>query len=147
APPKGPAFRREAAPAGLAIARCSITHAGAGGLKPNASFRAKYRTMRAFGLTALRLAVAAVFIAHGAQKLFGVWGGPGLNGTMAMVKGLGLPIPYPPAITALGVLLGLSEFLGGVFLALGVVTRWAALALLVDMGVAVWKVHYPNGFF
>lgn len=54
--------------------------------------------MRAYGLTVLRLCVAAVFVAHGLQKLLGVWGGPGLNGTTSMLKGLGLPYPYPLAL-------------------------------------------------
>src|ERR1051326_1888105 len=103
--------------------------------------------MRPYGLTALRLSVGAVFVAHGAQKLFGLWGGPGLSGTIAMVQRLALPIPYPAAITALAVSLALIEFLGGIFLVLGVITRWVSIALLVDMGVAVWKVHYHNGFF
>src|SRR5262245_9266111 len=103
--------------------------------------------MRPYGPTALRVCVGGVFLAHGAQKLFGLWGGPGLSGTIAMVKGLGLPIPYPMALTALAIVLALTEFLGGIFLILGAVTRWVAIALLVDIGVAVWKVHYPHGFF
>ena len=100
--------------------------------------------MRPFGLTVLRLCVGAVFIAHGAQKLFGIWGGPGLAGTAAMVGSLGLPIsfPYPLAIV-----LALTEFVGGIFLILGGLTRWIALALAVVMGVAIWKVHYTHGFF
>jgi len=43
--------------------------------------------------------------------------------------------------------LALTEFLGGIFLVLGVITRSVAIALLIDLAVAVWKVHYPNGFF
>jgi putative oxidoreductase len=98
--------------------------------------------MREYGLTALRLAVGAVFVAHGAQKLFGLWGGPGLSGTSDMLKGLGLPYAYPLAIA-----LTLSEFCGGILLLLGWLTPWVSLALLVDMAVAIWKVHLANGFF
>lgn len=98
--------------------------------------------MQSYGPAVLRACVGAVFIAHGAQKLFGTWDGPGLNGTAAMLTSLGLPYPYPLAI-----LLGVTEFGGGILLALGGLTRGAALALAIDMGVALWKVHYRNGFF
>ena len=98
--------------------------------------------MRPYGLTALRLCVGAIFVAHGAQKLFGAWGGPGLAGTSAMVAQLGLPFPYPLAI-----LLTLSEFCGGILLLLGLLMPWASASLLVAMAVAIWKVHGPNGFF
>jgi putative oxidoreductase len=86
--------------------------------------------------------VGAVFLGHGAQKLFGLWGGPGLAGTTAFFTTLGMPFPYP-----LAVLVAVTEFAGGGLLILGGLTRWAALALAIDMGVAIWKVHYINGFF
>jgi putative oxidoreductase len=98
--------------------------------------------MRPFGPAALRLCVGAVFVAHGAQKLFGVWGGHGLDGTTAYFASLGLNPAYP-----LAALTAVTEFAGGMLLILGWVTRWAALALAIDMGVATCKVHYPNGFF
>jgi len=98
--------------------------------------------MQSYGPVALRLCVGAVFVAHGAQKLLGMWGGPGLDGTSGMLVGLGLPYPYP-----LAVLLAIVEFGGGILLVLGWLVRWAALALAVDMAIAIWKVHYPNGFF
>ena len=98
--------------------------------------------MRPYGLTVLRLCLAAVFLAHGAQKLLGIWGGPGLAGTAKMVGSLGLPYAYPLAI-----LLAVTECAGGIMLILGWLTPWVAFALAVDMGVAMWKVHYPNGFF
>ncbi len=98
--------------------------------------------MRAYGLAALRLCIAAIFVAHGAQKLLGLWGGPGLAGTAHMLAGLGLPYPYPLAI-----LLALAEFGGGIMLILGWLTTWVGLALAVDMAVAIWKVHYRHGFF
>jgi len=98
--------------------------------------------MRPFGLTVLRLCVGAVFVAHGAQKLFGVWGGAGLDRTASMLAGLGLPYPFPFAV-----LLGATEFAGGILLMLGGLTQWVAIALAIDMGVAIWKVHYANGFF
>jgi putative oxidoreductase len=103
---------------------------------------AKYATMRAYGATVLRLCVGAVFLGHGAQKLFGLWGGPGLDGTTAFFTTLGLPYPYPLAL-----LVAVTEFGGGALLILGGLTRWVALALAIDMVVAIWKVHYTNGFF
>jgi len=98
--------------------------------------------MQSYGPVVLRVSVGAVFIAHGAQKLFGLWGGPGLNGTTAMLTSLGLPYAQPLAI-----LLAVVELGGGILLALGGLTRWVALALAIDMAVAIWKVHFRNGFF
>lgn len=98
--------------------------------------------MQPYGPAVLRLAVGAVFVAHGAQKLFGVWGGGGLAGTAAFFAQLGLTPAYPLAI-----LVGLVEVAGGMMLMLGALTLVAALALAIDMAVAVWKVHMVNGFF
>src|SRR5262249_59058719 len=96
--------------------------------------------MRAYGPAALRLCVGAVFLMHGAQRLFGLLGGPGLSGTAKTLASLGLPYA-----SALAVGLGLAEFVGGVFLILGIATLWVSLALLADMALTVWKVHYPHG--
>ena len=96
--------------------------------------------MRPYGPAALRLCVGAVFLVHGAQKLFGLLGGGGISGTAKMLASFGLPSP-----SVLAVVLGLVEFGGGVLLMLGTVTLWVALALLVDVGLTVWKVHYPHG--
>ena len=90
----------------------------------------------------LRVCAGTVFLAHGAQKLFGLWGGPGLAGTTALFTTLGLPSPYPLAL-----LVGVTECAGGALLIFGGLTRWVALALAIDMAVAIWKVHYANGFF
>jgi putative oxidoreductase len=103
---------------------------------------AQYATMRAYGPTLLRLPVGAVFLAHGLQKLLGIWGGPGITGTVHMVQGLGFG--YASAIATL---LIAAEVAGGTLLILGWGTLWVTIALLIDMGIAVWKVHYPNGFF
>jgi putative oxidoreductase len=98
--------------------------------------------MKPYGPAALRLCVGAVFVAHGLQKLVAAWGGLGLSGTAALLTQLGLTPAYPLAIA-----LALTELIGGGLLVLGGLTRWAALALAIDMGVAVWKIHYLNGFF
>jgi putative oxidoreductase len=98
--------------------------------------------MRPYGPAALRLCVGAVFVAHGLQKLVAAWGGPGLSGTAAFLTQLGLTPGYPLAIV-----LALTELIGGGLLVLGGLTRWVGLALAIEMGIAVWKVHYLNGFF
>lgn len=98
--------------------------------------------MQPYGPTVLRLAVGAVFFAHGAQKLFGVWGGGGPDATAALFGQIGLNPAYPLAL-----LVGVMELVGGLMLIIGAFTLVAAAALLVEMGVAIWKVHYPHGFF
>jgi putative oxidoreductase len=102
---------------------------------------AKYAAMRPYGPTALRLCVGSVFLLHGAQKLFGLLGGPGIAGTARTLAGFGLPYSTPLAVT-----LGVAEFGGGVLLILGSATLWVSLVLLVDMALTIWKVHYPHGF-
>jgi putative oxidoreductase len=98
--------------------------------------------MQPFGPAVLRLAVGAVFVAHGAQKLFSLGGGGGPSATAAFFDQLGLTPAYPLAL-----LVGLVEFGGGLLLMAGAFTLVAALALTADMAVAVWKVHGANGFF
>jgi putative oxidoreductase len=98
--------------------------------------------MQPYGPAVLRLTVGTVFVAHGAQKLFGVWGGGGPEGTAAYFSQLGLNPSYPLALAA-----GVTELMGGLMLILGAYILVASPALLVVMGVAVWKVHYMNGFF
>jgi len=96
--------------------------------------------MRPYGAAALRVCVGAVFLVHGAQKRFGLLGGPGLSGTASQLASLGLP-----STMALAVALGVVEFGGGVLLILGSMTFWASLALLADVALIVWKLHYPHG--
>ncbi len=98
--------------------------------------------MARYGLAVLRIAVGAVFVAHGAQKLFGVWGGPGLRGTAAYLEQIGFSPGFPWAVVVAVVELG-----GGLMLVAGALTVAAAFALLVDVAVATWKVHLANGFF
>jgi putative oxidoreductase len=98
--------------------------------------------MQPFGPAVLRLAVGAVFVAHGAQKLFGVWGGGGPGGTAEFFTQIGLTPAFPLAL-----LVGVVELIGGLMLSLGASTLLAARALIVKLGVAVWQVHLPHGFF
>lgn len=97
--------------------------------------------MRPYGATALRLCVGSVFFVHGAQKLFGLLGGAGVAGTSRLLASFGFPYS-----TALAIALGVGEFGGGLLLILGSLTFWVSLALVFDMALTVWKVHYPHGF-
>jgi putative oxidoreductase len=94
------------------------------------------------GALALRVPVGIIFAAHGAQKLFGWFGGYGLEGTGQFFGSIGLDPGYLMALLA-----GLVEFFGGLALVLGLLVRPAAAALAFAMLVAVFGVHVGKGFF
>lgn len=98
--------------------------------------------MEDLALLVLRLVLGGVFIAHGAQKLFGWFGGPGLKGTAGFFDQLGIK---PGSTMAL--LAGLAEFGGGLLVLVGLLTPVAALALIAVMLTAILRVHLANGFF
>ena len=91
-----------------------------------------------WGVLPLRLVLGLVFVAHGAQKLFGF----GLAGTAGFLGSLGIPLP---AVAAAGLIT--VELLGGVALILGAWTRIVAALLAADMLVAILTVHLRGGFF
>lgn len=90
--------------------------------------------------TLLRLVLGLVIFPHGAQKLFGWFGGYGFQGTMGYFQSLGIPSVF-------GVLAIAAETLGAVALIFGAATRIAAFALAVNLTVAALMVHLPFGFF
>ena len=94
-----------------------------------------------FSALALRVPVGIIFIAHGAQKLFGWFGGYGLEGTGGWMESIGLAPGFIMALLA-----GSAEFFGGLFILLGLLTRPAAMALALTMVVAIFSVHFANGF-
>jgi putative oxidoreductase len=103
--------------------------------------------MNGLGLLVLRLALAAVFVAHGAHTLFGVWAtaGSGPGGITAMgafYASLGLQPGTPLALLA-----GITQLVSGLLLIVGFLTRWASVALGVYIGVGLWQVHRHWGFF
>ena len=95
-------------------------------------------TRPSFGPTILRIAAGVVFLMHGLQKL----SGGGIEGTTGFLNGLGIP-----AAEILAPVLIAAEIGGGIALILGLLTRFAAIALAIDMTVALLTVHLPNGFF
>ncbi len=90
----------------------------------------------------LRLSLGIIFIAHGAQKAFGWFGGNGISGFAGMLTNLGF---RPPLFWAC--LTACTELIGGLLLILGLFTRMACALLFVVMLVAVTAIHFPNGFF
>lgn len=89
----------------------------------------------------LRLSLAAVMWPHGAQKLFGWFGGHGLEGTLAFLRDtMGIPTPLAVAVILL-------EFFAPLLLVLGLGTRMAAAALAGVMAGAMILVQWPHGFF
>lgn len=95
-----------------------------------------------FAPLALRIPIGIILIAHGAQKLFGRFGSYGLEGTGQWMASIGLTPGYLMALMA-----GSSEFFGGLFLLLGLLTRPTALVLSFTMVVAIFSVHIGNGLF
>lgn len=94
------------------------------------------------GIFVLRVVIGLLYIGHGAQKLFGWFGGKGLRATARGYESLHL---QPAKLWA--VLGGLSEFLGGAGLALGIFTPVAAALIIGAMLMAILKVHLPNGLW
>ena len=99
-------------------------------------------TEAGFAPLALRIPVGIIFVAHGAQKLFGAFGGYGLEGTGQFMASLGLTPGYLMALLAGG-----AEFFGGLALLLGLLVRPAAAALAFAMLVAIFAVHIDKGLF
>jgi putative oxidoreductase len=89
--------------------------------------------LQPLALLVIRLVLGAIMIAHGYHK---VWGG--FHHHMDMVGSLGIPrwMAYLSAGT---------EFFGGIAIVLGLFTRFFSLAFLIEMSVAIWKVHFKNG--
>jgi len=94
------------------------------------------------GALALRIFVGIIFAAHGAQKLFGWFGGYGLEGTGQFFGSVGLDPGYLLALLA-----GIAEFFGGLALIVGLLVRPAAAALAFSMLIAIFAVHWSKGFF
>jgi putative oxidoreductase len=89
--------------------------------------------LQPLALLAMRLVLGAIMVAHGYHKVFG-----GLHHHAQVVAGMGLP-------AWLGYVSSFTEFLGGLLLVVGLLTRFAAFAVCVNLVVAIWKVHLHHG--
>jgi putative oxidoreductase len=98
--------------------------------------------MLSIGLLLIRLVVGILFIGHGAQKLFGWFGGYGLKGTGGWFESIGMK----PGVT-MALMAGLTELVGGVLFAVGLVTPLGGILIAATMVMAIAKVHGANGLW
>lgn len=99
-------------------------------------------TRAGLGITLIRVIVGIIFIAHGSQKLFGAFGGYGLEGTGQWMESIGLTPGYLMALLS-----GSAEFFGGLAFVIGLLARPAAVVLIFLLGVAIISVHLAHGLF
>ena len=97
--------------------------------------------LASFGLLLIRVILGVSFAAHGSQKLFGWFGGHGLEGTGGFFESIGIKPGKTMAFLA-----GLGELVGGLLFALGLLTPIGAILIALTMIVAIAKVHGPNGW-
>ncbi len=100
------------------------------------------KTEQSLSTLPLRLIAGLIFTAHGAQKLFAWFGGYGLEGTGQWMESIGLAPGYLMALMA-----GSAEFVGGLLLITGFLTRPTSFILAITMIVAIFTVHIDNGLF
>src|SRR5690348_10103590 len=98
--------------------------------------------MVALGLLILRVVIGLIVLGHGLQKLFGWWGGPGMTGWVAAMNRMRIRPAVPWAWLS-----ALSEALGGIGLAVGLLTPLPSLAIAAAMLVAIALVHWPRGLW
>ena len=89
----------------------------------------------------LRIPLGLIFMAHGSQKLLGLFGGQGLTGTFKTFED---KMGIPPIFTLLAII---AEFGGGFGILTGFLTRLSAAGISAVMLVAIYKIHWANGFF
>ena len=94
------------------------------------------------GLLIIRLVIGLLFIGHGAQKLFSWFGGYGVKGTGGWFESIGIK----PGVT-MALLAGLTELIGGMLFAVGLLTPLAGIMIAGTMVMAIVKVHGPNGLW
>ena len=106
-------------------------------------FRKLIATSSTWFTAPVRLALAAVFIAHGSQKVLGTFNGPGFKTYISGNTPFGFMRPAWLWLAAAA----FSEFLGGILVGLGFLTRVAAFFISCVMLTAIIGVHWPGGFF
>lgn len=95
-----------------------------------------------WGILILRVGIGIMFVAHGLQMAFGIFGGPGVKGFAQMLTSLG----FAPAILW-SYVAAYTVLIGGSFVIVGILTRPSALLLLIFILTAGVKVHLSKGFF
>lgn len=98
-------------------------------------------TLDTLALLVLRIPLGLIFMAHGSQKLFGLFGGQGVSATMQTFE---QKMGIPPLLTMLAMI---AEFGGGLGVLTGGLTRLSAAGIAAVMAVAMYKVHWVHGFF
>jgi putative oxidoreductase len=101
-----------------------------------------YQSLKPWAYPLVRFFAGLILVPHGAQKLFGAFGGGGLDGTAGFFAKIGLE---PSMILATWV--GFFEFFGGIAIAIGLLTRPVALVVAVQLLVAAFYVHLASGYF
>ena len=102
-----------------------------------------YRGLSRLSYPMIRFFAGLFLVPHGAQKLFGWFGGGGLDAT---AEGFATRLGLEPGMF-FAALVGGTEFFGGLLLAVGFLTRPVAVAITILLAVAAFKVHLANGFF
>ncbi|MCI2253596.1 DoxX family protein [Domibacillus sp. PGB-M46] len=95
------------------------------------------------GLLIIRLVIGLTFVGHGAQKLFGWFGGTGITGTGSFIQSIGIK----EGAKVWAVLAGLFEFVGGLLFAAGFLTWIGAIMIIIVMIDAIFAVHGKNGYW
>ena len=98
--------------------------------------------LASFGLLIIRVLLGLTFAAHGTQKLFGWFGGHGIEGTGGFFESIGIKPGKMMAVFA-----GAGELVGGLLFAIGFLTPLAAIIISLTMLVAIIKVHIKNGYW
>ncbi|MDP4085420.1 MAG: DoxX family protein [Bacillota bacterium] len=99
--------------------------------------------MADLGLLIVRLVIGITFVGHGAQKLFGWFGGTGLSNTGEWLESIGIK----PGGEIWAILAGLFELLGGFLFAAGIYTTIGAILIIIVMIDAIFTVHAKNGYW
>nr|WP_054025618.1 DoxX family protein [Bacillus sp. FJAT-28004] len=102
----------------------------------------EFKLSIALGLLVVRVVVGLLFVGHGAQKLFGWFGGYGPKGTGGWLESVGIKPGVAMAVAA-----GLMELIGGLLFVAGLLTPLAAVLIVLTMLGAIVKVHGPNGIW
>jgi putative oxidoreductase len=95
------------------------------------------------GLLIIRLVIGLTFVGHGAQKLFGWFGGTGITGTGSWLESIGIK----EGAKVWAILAGLFEFIGGLLFAAGFLTWLGAIMIVIIMIDAIFAVHGKNGYW